>query len=49
MLKELDWQTLQQRRAEKRMALFHQVVNEIVDVEALALMTRTMAYPGFLY
>ena len=41
MLNELDWSSLQQRRAEKRMALFHRVVNETVDVEALALMTRT--------
>ena len=38
----LDWPSLQQRRAEKRMALFHRVVNETVDVEASALMTRTM-------
>ena len=41
MLNELDWPSLQQRRAEKRMALFHRVVNETVDVEASALMTRT--------
>ena len=41
MLKELDWPSLQQRRAEKRMALFHSVVNETVDVETSALMTRT--------
>ena len=43
MLNELDWPSIQQRRAEKRMALplFHHVVNETVDVEALALMTRT--------
>ena len=33
MLKELDWPYLQQR-AEKKMALFHRVVNETVDVEA---------------
>ena len=41
MLKELDWPFHQQRRAKKRMALFHRVVNETVDVEASALMTRT--------
>ena len=41
MLNELDWPSFQQRRVEKRMALFHRVVNETVDVEALALMTRT--------
>ena len=41
MLKELDWPSRQQRRAEKRMALFHRVVNETVDVDASALLTRT--------
>ena len=41
MLKELEWPSLQQRRAEKIMALFHCVANETVDVEASALMTRT--------
>ena len=41
MLNELDWPSLQQRRAEKRMALSHRIVNETVDVEAPALMTRT--------
>ena len=46
MLKELDWPSLQERRAEKtkRMALFHCVVNETVDVEASALMTRTKRF-----
>ena len=41
MLKELDWPSLQQRRAEKRMALFHRVVNETVDVDASALLTKS--------
>ena len=41
MLNELDWPSLQQRRAEKKMALFHRAINETVDVEASALMTRT--------
>ena len=40
LLKELDWPSLQQRRTKKRMTLIHRVVNETVDVEGSALITR---------
>ena len=48
MSKELYWPSIQQRRAEKRMALFHRVVKETVDVDASALLTSSHRSSGKL-
>ncbi len=41
MLKKLEWPSLEQRRAEARLSLFHRIVHDKVDVNGDALMKRS--------
>ncbi len=41
MLNKLEWPSLEQRRAEARLSLFHRIVNNTVDVNGDVLMTKS--------